>query len=56
MQLFADRSRKLGNSLGTNNEHMQRRCAVGGAKKTSFLADVCLSACARRLVHVGCSV
>ena len=33
--------------------HLPSRCMVGSAKKSSFVALFCLSACARLLVHVG---
>ena len=42
------------NSLGTNIEHLQSRCMAGSAKKPSFLAIFCSSACARLLGHVRC--
>ena len=50
----ADRFRKWENSLGTNMEHMQSRCMVGGAKKKLHSLLSCWSACARLLVHVRC--
>ena len=40
--------------FGTNIEHMQSRCMAGSAKKPSFLAIFCSSACARLSVRVWC--
>ena len=54
MQIFCGPFSQMGNSLGTNIEHMQSRCMAGGAKNPSFLAIFCSSACAHLLVHVRC--
>ena len=54
MQFFRGPFSQMGNSLGTNFEHMQSRCMAGGAKNPSFLAIFCSSVCARLLVHVRC--